>query len=130
MKKSEVLILVVPLLFILIGLGVFFKIISAQDYLTEYVYKQSFSGIVQEKYLDQNHAYQRLEIEIDETTELFGAGYWNGLYENCQVGDSIHKEPGNGNIAVYRNSKIVFTSSYNTYSGTRIINRFSDRRIN
>lgn len=115
---------------ILIAIGFTFKVVNSYDYLTEYIYEQEFSGKITNKYLDKNHSYKRLGIDLGTSNEILAADAWIGLYENAEIGDSIIKISGQGELKIYRKLKLIYTSRFNIDSGSKIISRFSDRKIN
>ena len=131
MTNKSLRILSIPVILVMIAVGLCFRIVTPQEYLTEFVYKQKYSGRVMSKYLDKNHAYKRIKINLESGVEILGARSWIKLYENCEVGDSIVKESGRGELDLYRHSQLIYTSMFNLNSGNRVLSRFSTfRNIN
>lgn len=73
----------------------------------EYYSTLSFKGLISGKFIDRlNHGESILKINVLDSIVLFRKYFdQSGLYEYCQIGDSIKKNKESLKVIVIRNSK-------------------------
>jgi len=130
MKQKDFFLFLLPIIPIVIAICLIYKIVNPKEYLIEYIYGQEYSGKIVDKYLDKNHAYKRVVIDLGTSNVILAAESWIELYENVEIGDSLVKIHGQGEMNVYRKTKLIYTSIFDLNSGMRILNRFKTREVN
>ncbi|WP_291286434.1 hypothetical protein [Flavobacterium sp.] len=115
MTKKENILKILVLVILLTAIGFWADYLSGNDDFykraLENRKKESYSGIVIEKYIDSSqHRTPMLKLTSSSNTAVV-----NSFWDEVEVGDSIVKVKGQPNIYLYKNNELVQVFNYNTY---------------
>ncbi|MFW0737429.1 hypothetical protein [Flavobacterium sp. T12S277] len=115
MIKKENILKILVLVILLTAIGFWADYLSGNDDFykraLENRKKESYSGIVIEKYIDSSqHRTPMLKFTSSSNTAVV-----NSFWDEIEVGDSIVKVKGQPNIYLYKNNELVQVFNYNTY---------------